>query len=54
MASAGVSRNRLAVIIAEDTLAPLKGAIEEKGLRVEIMPVTTAPVVQGDYRVGRE
>jgi len=35
---------------AEDTVASLAGLIEEKELKVEIQPVSTAPVVQGDYR----
>ncbi len=35
---------------AEDTVASLAGLIEEKELKVEIAPVSTAPVVQGDYR----
>jgi len=35
---------------AEDTVASLAGLIEEKELKVEIKPASTAPVVQGDYR----
>jgi signal transduction histidine kinase len=35
---------------AEDTVASLANLIEEKELRVEIAPVLTAPVVQGDYK----
>jgi signal transduction histidine kinase len=35
---------------AEDTVASLKGVIEEKELKVEIVPVPTAPVVHGDYK----
>ncbi len=35
---------------AEDTVASLAGLIEEKDLKVEIAPVSTAPVVRGDYK----
>ena len=35
---------------AEDTVASLKGVIEEKELKVEIVTASAAPVIQGDYK----